>query len=228
MFNSHSNSFNDAICIDVSGTTVDPSKVVRYLGVTLDQSLSFEPHILDICKSSFSFLRNLYRIRSNLPLSCAISLINAFVFSRLDYCNSVFSFCNKRTIARLQRVQNCFIRLVKFLPRRSPTSDAIRSIGWLRMEDRIYFKICCIVHKCLHGFSPSYVGCLISPSESHSSVALRSDDASSLYIPFTRHCAIARKAFYFHAPRLWNSLPVSLRTERRYCVFKRKLKAHIL
>ena len=227
LFNSNSNSLRLPIRIFVSGVHVDPSLVVRYLGVTLDPSFSFEPHVMEICKSSFAFLRSLYRIRSNLPLSCVLSLINAFVFSRLDYCNSVLSFCNQRTIGRLQRVQNSLIRLVKFLPRRSPTSDAIRNIGWLRVKDRISYKIFCIVHKCLYGSAPSYVNELIFLSQSSVTVSLRSESSPTLYIPIT-YAAFVRKAFFSLAPRLWNSLSVYQRSERYYHVFKRRLKAYLL
>lgn len=225
VFNSHF--MNSDICISVSGVEVYPSSTVHYLGVTLDHSLSFEPHVLEICRSSFAFLRSLYRIRSYLPYASVLSLVNAFVFSRLDYCNSVLSFCNNRTVGRLQRVQNCLVRLIKFLPRRSPTSSAIRDIGWLRANDRILYKICCMTHKCIYGSLPFYVSNLISPSLSVTSISLRSDSSCTLYTPITRF-AYVRRAFYYAAPRLWNSLPASLRCEPRYNVFKRRLKVLLL
>ena len=215
------------ICINVTGTNVCPSQTVRYLGVTLDNSFSFENHIIDICKLSFAFLRSLHRIRSYLPLSCVLSLANAFIFSRIDYCNSVMSFCTNRTVGRLQRVQNCLIRLVNHLPRRTPTSRAIRNIGWLRVNDRIVFKICCLVHKCIYGYAPHYVKSLISFSRPAASVTLRSESSAFLYTPVTPFANV-RRAFYFKAPRLWNALPLSIRLETRYDVFKRRLKAHLL
>ena len=224
-FNSFS--VDSAIRINVSGVNVYPSSSVHYLGVTLDHSLSFEPHVLEICRSSFAFLRSLYRIRSYLPYAAVLSLVNVFIFSRLDYCNSILSFCNNRTIGRLQRVQNCLVRLVKFLPRRSPTSSAIRDIGWLRVDGRIFYKICCLAHKCIYGSAPFYICNLISSSPSVTSISLRSNSSLILYTPITRFATV-RRAFYYNAPRLWNSLPASLRCERRYNVFKRRLKVHIL
>ena len=39
-------------------------------------------------------------------------MVNAFVTSRLDYCNSLYFGLPKREIDKLQRVQNCAARLV--------------------------------------------------------------------------------------------------------------------
>ena len=168
------------------------------------------------------------RLRNYLPLSCVLSAVNTFVLTRIDYCNSILSFCNSKTICRLQRAQNCLARIVKCLPRRMPTSTSIRSLGWLRVKERITFKICCFVHKCIYGSAPLYIKTLISflPT-SASSHLLRSNSSPFLSIPITRFANV-RRAFYYKALRLWNTLPVSIRLEPRYNIFKRKLKAHLL
>lgn len=212
--------------VTVSGVKIFPSSLVRYLGVKLDASLSFEQHIIDVFRSCFAFLRSLYRIRSFMPESTLMSMVNVFIYSRMDYCNSLFSFCKQRTLGRLQRVQNCLARLVKRLPRRSPTSTAIKDLGWLRIEDRISFKILCMTHKCIYGSSPSYLKeLLLSPGSVSSTFSLRSHSSIVLHAPISTN-AFVRRSFSFTAPRLWNSLPPTIRDECSYNVFKRLLKAH--
>lgn len=223
MFNLNSSS--PVHVINVSGVDIYPNPTVSYLGVTLHDSFSFEKHVINVCRSSFAFLRSLYRIRRYLTEPTVVSIVNAFVLSRLDYCNSIFSFCNKRTICRLQRIQNCLARLVKNLPRRSPTSQAIKELDWLRVSERVSYKICCFVHKCLYGNSPTYIANLLSyPSSVRT---LRSQDSCTLFTPTSRLVSV-RPAFYFHAPRFWNALPVSLRLESRHSAFKRRLKLYLL
>lgn len=131
-------------------------------------------------------------------------------------------------MGRLQRVQNCLARVVKNLRRRAPTSGAIRNLGWLRLNDRVTFKILCLVHKCMYDNVPFYIRDLISfPCSKKSSISLRSHSSNSLLTP-TSSFAMVRRAFSFHAPRLWNALPLCVRNEKRYVVFKRKLKTHLL
>ena len=166
---------------------VYPTPSVRYLSVILDQSLSFDNHVIKICHSLFIFLRSLYRVRSFLSPSCVLSFVDTFVFSCIDYCNSILSFCNCKTINRFQRVPNCFARLVEKLPCRAPTSDVINNLGWLRVNERVVFKICCLAHKCIHGSVPLYVSDLISfPQSANLHFSLRSHSSCTLHIPMSK------------------------------------------
>ncbi|MEL7307775.1 MAG: reverse transcriptase family protein [Pseudomonadota bacterium] len=212
--------FEPVIQVNVCGHIVKSSLCVKYLGILFDKKLSFDNHVIEMCRSSFIFLRSLYRISKFLDTRTLLLVINAFVFSRLDYCNSVLSFCHGYSVKRLQRVQNCFARLVKRLPRSASVSSSIRELGWLRIEHRISFKILCLVHKCLYGAAPSYLRSLLSMAVSSGfSFSLRSHSTVKLFCPISRS-AFVRRSFSFYAPRLWNALPVNIRSERRYDVFR--------
>ena len=55
----------------------------------------------------------------------SISLVSAFVFSRLDYCNAILAGLPKTTVAPLQRVQNAAARLVAGLGPCDHVSNAL-------------------------------------------------------------------------------------------------------
>src|SRR6218665_2431120 len=66
------------------------SQVVHDLGVLLDSELTFSHHIDQVCRSCYYQLRQLRVIARSLTFNAAVSLVHAFVFSRLDYCSSIF------------------------------------------------------------------------------------------------------------------------------------------
>ncbi len=68
-----------------------------------ESNLSFDCHV---CKTAFFHLKNISKLRRMLSMSNAEMLINAFMTSRLDYCNALFSGCSTRLINKLQMVQN--------------------------------------------------------------------------------------------------------------------------
>ncbi len=71
----------------------------------LDSNLSFDRHVSSICKTAFSHLKNISKLRPMLSMSNAEILINAFMTSRLDYCNALLGGCSACLINKLQMVQ---------------------------------------------------------------------------------------------------------------------------
>src|SRR6218665_1148984 len=67
--------------------TMSFSQVVCDLGVLLDSELTFSHHIDQVCRSCYYQLRQLRVIARSLTFNAAVSLVHAFVFSRLDYCS---------------------------------------------------------------------------------------------------------------------------------------------
>ena len=92
--------------IDILHNPLHPTKSVRNLGVWFDSDFSFSKHVRNVCKSCFIQLRDFRNIRQFLTHDAAVSVANAFVSSRLDYCNSLFRSLSKFNFHRLQSIQN--------------------------------------------------------------------------------------------------------------------------
>src|SRR6218665_4006261 len=78
-----------AISADFSHFIFSP--VVRDLGVTLDQELTFAPHIHRLCRDSYYQLRLLCTVIRSLTSESTATLIRAFITARLDYCSSLYA-----------------------------------------------------------------------------------------------------------------------------------------
>lgn len=204
---------------------VSASPVVKYLGVSLDSSLSFENHIQRVSRESFAFLRNMWKIRQFVSDPVVLKCVHAFIFSKLDYCNVALSHCPQYRLRPLQRVLNACVRLVKRIPRYNRVSPFLRELGWLPINFRIQFKICCLVHRCLHGPCPTYLSVLLRMSDSSTiSTSLRSKGLCSLHQPLATG-RFSRSSFSVLGPRLWNALPPSCRCEPSFWKFKKLLRA---
>ena len=97
--------------LSVSGASVMPSNVVRDLGVYVDGDLSMTDHIKKLSRSCFFQLRQLRTIRRSLSKEATRLLLHAFVVSRLDYCNALFTGLPSKSIGNLQVIQNSAARL---------------------------------------------------------------------------------------------------------------------
>jgi hypothetical protein len=195
--------------IEISGVTVPISDHVKLLGVTFDNILSFDRHTSDICSNAFFHLRALRHIRCKLDKSTANSIACSFVASRLDYCNAILANMSAHNINRLQRVQNSAARIVHNSYGRSSASALLRELHWLPVAQRIDYKVALTTFKVLTANQPAYLRSLLqvfTPVRS-----LRSSSKGILLnVPLCK-TASATRAFSNYAPRLWNSLPQSLR-----------------
>ena len=99
-------------------------------------------------------------------------------------------------------------------------------LHWLEMPDRVRFKLCTLVYRCLHGLAPSYLSDLCTPARVHAH--LRSSTLErSLPIPRTKTKTLGPRGFYFASSAAWNALPVHLRDPTLSLnSFKIKLKTH--
>ena len=88
------------------------------LGVIMDSHLNFSSHTKTITKSAYYHLKNISRIRGLMSRQDLEKLVWAFIFSGLDYCNSVFTGLSKNSIRQLQPIQNAAARVLT-RPRKS-------------------------------------------------------------------------------------------------------------
>jgi len=59
---------------------------------------------------------------------------------------------------RLQSILNAAARLIYRLRTRDHITDALISLNWLRVPERIQYKLAVLAYKVLHGDAPRYLG----------------------------------------------------------------------
>jgi len=155
------------------------------------------------------------------------ALITALVHSRLDYCNVVFTGLPACDIQRLQSVLNTAARLVAGSSRRDHVTSLLRDCHWLPVKQRVEYKLCMMVHRCLYGDAPSYLADLITPSAAAIvKPGLRSAASSSVAVPRTTSL-LGDWSFAAAGPRAWNKLPPPLRCVSSPAAFKLQLKTFL-
>ena len=77
--------------------------------------------------------------------------------SRLDYCNSVLHSLPWSRLQLLQSVLNSAARLIRGLGRFDHITPVLIDLHWLPYPQRISYKICLLMFKCLKGLAPAYL-----------------------------------------------------------------------
>ena len=140
---------------------------------------------LSICKTAFFHLYNIRRIRKFLNFESTKILENAFVTSRLDFCNSLLYGLPKNQLYKLQRVQNAAARLICNVGRFrfEHITPSLYMLHWLPVNYRIQFKILLFVYKALNGIAPPYISELVELKPASRYNLRNSDDTLLLNSP---------------------------------------------
>jgi len=135
--------------------------------------------------------------------------------SRIDYCNSILCGASTVYIRPLQNVLNAAARLILCKRKYDHITAAIRdssALHWLTVQQRIDYKLCVLVYKCLHQGAPVYLSELCIPVASSTGRShLRSAVKECLVISYCRTKNYGQRNFSYSGPTLWNSLPLTRR-----------------
>ena len=193
----------------------------------IDADLSMRRHVSQTVSRCFAALRQLRTIRRYVPVPVFQTLVTSLVLSRLDFGNCILSGLPAIQIRRLQSVQNAAARMVFNLRRSDHVTDALICLHWLRVAERIKFKVATLVYRSLHGAAPSYLSEFIAVSGLAGRRGLRSADTSRLLVPRTRLSTFGLRAFPVAGATFWNSLPNDVTSAPNFSTFRTRLKTFL-
>ena len=161
--------------------------------------------------------QQLKHIRRYLDFQSAATLVHSFVTRRVDYCNGLLAAAPVKQLDQLQRVLNAVVRLLLRVPRSdiSLCANVRDRLHWLRMPERVTFKLCTTVYKCLHGMTPGYLNELCVPVDTDTYRRhLRSTYKTELKVPRNKLSTYGPRAFGIAGPTEWNYHPCHLWDEK--------------
>ena len=78
----------------------------------------------------------------------------------------------------------------------------LRELHWLRVPERIRFRLCVLAYHCVHGTAPAYLSDSVRlTSEIVARRCLRSADTTTLQVRSTRRATLGDRAFPVAAAR---------------------------
>jgi hypothetical protein len=217
--------------LTVGGVDVSPLDCVRDLGVTLDSRLTMRQHVNVVARSCFYQLRQLRSVRNSLTFEALRTVVQAFVVSRVDYCNAVLYGVAADVIRRLQAVLHAAARLITGVRLHEHITPTIRdTLHWLPVAQRVEYKVAVMAFNCVRGACPAYFRDVCRPVLTVAGRAsLRSASNNDLVVPRTRGRRYGPRSFRVSAPAVWNSLPAHLRTaDTSHEQFRRGLKTFLM
>ena len=102
----------DTLIPTVGNIPIERKTVARFLGVLVDEKLSWTNHINAVKSKMARYIGTLYKLRNILPVKARVQTFNSLVQSHINYCSLVWGSAGKTKIESLFTTQKKAIRAI--------------------------------------------------------------------------------------------------------------------
>ena len=138
-----------------------PVDHVRNLGYIMDNLLKNGPHVNKITSSCHCMLCDFAKARPCLDTNPVQLITQDLVLSHIDYCNSLHAETAQYQLDELQFIQYMGCGVICNVRKYHNVGPAMVSLHWLKIHERITYKLCLLVYKCHDNLVAKYLSDLL-------------------------------------------------------------------
>ena len=127
---------------------------VKYLGITIDEKLTWNAHVEYVCNSLIKFFGIFKQLRHKVTINIVRQLYHAFIYSKIKYGLEVYGNTSSRNISKLQVMQNELLKYVMRFDIRTGTNLLHTTLDIMKVEDIHKNNVLTFVNMCLMGKCP--------------------------------------------------------------------------
>ena len=216
----------DKIDVIINDISISCVNFERSLGVTIDDVISWNKHIDNMCITLSQRIGLLRRLHKLIPFHLRKILYYGLIQSILDYCCVVWGNTSKTNIDRVYKMQKRALRVLLNADFDTPSNDLFKAADVLSVKQRIFYFTCILVFKYFENSVPTYIADMFMPLMNVHDYPTRAAISRKLLLPQFR-TESGQRTFVMRASRIWNSLPENLRCSPSLSIFKIQLKVFI-
>ena len=204
----------------IHGTTLHTVDAAKYLGVTIQGSLSWKAHVNNISKKANSTLGFLRRNLRKCPAKIKEQAYTTYVRPTLEYGSSVWDPQSKDLVRKIDMVQRRGARFVKAnYDQRHSVTKMLQDLQWKTLCDRRAHSKVIMLYRIVHGLVAIPAG---PPFFYPASEVTRGHSMQFRQ----QHCRIIayQQSFFPSVISLWNHLPATVVSAESLDQFRCRLR----
>ena len=192
----------------------------KHLGVILSSNNKWTKHIdviIDSVSKQIGYLRKLKYILSKDTLNLT------YIRPLLEYASEVWDGCSITDSNRIEKVQLHAARIITGLPIFASLNSLYFETGWKKLDERRKSKKLALMYKIVNNEAPSYLNDLL-PNMVNAASNYNLRNRLNFEIPFARLCSY-ENSFFPSTLKLWNELPLNIRSSSSVSQFKANVRS---
>jgi len=225
IFSSRNRSCKTNKSLKMNNEPIEQVKSIKFLGVILDRSLSWDKHINYIKGKISRGAGIISRAKKLLNQNTLITLYYSFIFPYINYCINAWGSTYDLYLKTILNLQKKVVRVIKYVDKRTHSEPLFHELQILNVSKLYALNVGLFMFK----FFQSNLPCTFDGFFAHSHGACNYDTRRSnkLRSPLFR-TSIGQKCVRFNGVKLWNELEGKLPINCSYHCFKKNLKSYLL
>lgn len=141
----------------IDGQQIERVIEMKYLGIIVDNKLTFKSNIEQLIKKISKKIYMLRRLKNRTDFDTRLLLYKSLVAPHYDYCSTILFLASATELERLQKLQNRAMRIIVNAGSRDHIVDLLQRCDLLNVKQRVYFNVLCFMYKMKNGQLPQYL-----------------------------------------------------------------------
>ena len=202
----------------IGSNVIKVSTDVEFLGLIIDNKLSFEKHIAKLCHSALHKLHARRQIRKYLTLEKARALGNAFVDSQFNYASLIWMFCKKIIYFKMQKIPHKTLRII--YQSDESYENLLNLDNSVSLHQRHLRFLVTKIFKSVSKTNPKFMWSYFSSKNLSYNLRKR----PSLSLSSTMSTVYRKNFVHFKGTIIWSNFPYFVKSSASVFEFKRNLK----
>ena len=194
------------------------TKTFKFVGIVLDENLSFNDHINHISHKVSSSIYALRQAKNFLPTKTLKTVYTSLVQPHIEFGLLIWGGVKSKSMSNLIKLQKNAIRIVSKAKYNAHTTPLFGKLEILKLDDLYTFKTSEFVHKWISKKLPLSMNNILQPLQSSRSHSLKFKKPK---LKALEHLP----AVTF--PRVWNNLPLGTKTAENFKLTIENMKEDI-
>ena len=210
----------------ISGYKISEVISTKFLGVIIDQNLTWKYHIDHLCSKASKNIGIMRKLRRFLDSETMVTMYYSFIYPYFNYCIHVWGSTYKTYLNKVLLLQKRVVRIISGVDRQTHTRPLFTSLALLDINKLYFYNIGLMMYKYHHVKLPSiFVNFFERNSDIHNHDTRRS---KFLRIPIF-HSAFGKRSFKFKAVSIWNEIYGNMSSVNiAISTFKMHLKRYLI
>ena len=210
--------------ISLDNTLINLADSTKFLGLIIDNKLSWREHIYNQCKLLSRNIGIINKLKIMFPSDVLLNLYSTLVLPYLNY--GILAWGNSGIqLERLLLLQKRAIRIICHESRLAHTDSLFNIKKVLKVHDIYNLRLGCLMYQFNTNELPHALSLLFTTNESFHNYPTR--QSSCFHLPLLR-TVYKQKTLIYTGPFFWNSLDDSLKQSPSLISFKRNLKTILI